>query len=189
MCHLSANFLSDFWPNFWSNLIADGLIIGVATFLLTRHFSKKDEKQKEIAKESERREKLKIAANMLWAEVEHNRKQLKLIISNLSQRPKPNIVYPALEVSAWEIIDRQLLIDGLKLKDFANLHKIYNRTYTINKMYYTMLDKIEWILLGKDSTVRKEYVDGIIERSKELLEYIGEVFPTEFIKEKMKNKK
>ena len=114
--------------------------------------------------------------------------QLNLLVRNLSQKPRPNIIYPALETSAWEITDRQQLIDGLKPKDFANLLKIYNRVYTVNKMYYKMLDKIEWILLGTDSTVRREYIDGIIARSKELLNFVEEVIPAQ-VMEKKKNLK
>lgn len=174
---MNTNFWNNFWPNFSANLIADGFIIGLVFFILNRYTGKKDEERKKLENEAARREKLKIVINMLWAEVEHNRIQLRLIIDNLSQRPRPNLVYPALETSAWEIIDKNLIIDELKLIDFSNLLKIYNRIYTINKMYYSMLDKIEWILLGKDSTVRHEYIDGIIDRSKELLSFIDEVFP------------
>ncbi|MFA6603000.1 MAG: hypothetical protein WCT01_04325, partial [Candidatus Shapirobacteria bacterium] len=115
-----------------------------------------------------------------------NRIQLKLLVENLSQRPRPNIIYPALETSAWEVIDRKQIFEGLKPKDFSNLLKIYNRVYTVNRMYYQMLDKIEWILLGTDSTVRREYIDGIISRSKELLDYIEEVIPSNLAERKKK---
>lgn len=174
-------FWDNFWPNFLANLIADGLIIGSALFFLERYLHKKDEIKKEAKKERIRKENLKIAVNMLWGEIRHNRDQLNLIIENLDQRPRPNIVYPALETSVWEVVDRQQIIDGLKPKDSANLLKIYNRVYTINKMYYQMLDKVEWILLGTDSTVRREFVDAIIDRSRELLSFIEEVFPQELL--------
>lgn len=175
-------FWNNFWPNFIASLVADGLIIGLALFLLERYLNKKDELQKEAGQEKRRRSNLRIAVNMLWAEIEYNREQLNMLIENLSKRPKPNIIYPALETSAWEVIDRKQIIDGLNPRDFANLLKIYNRVYTVNRMYYAMLDKIEWILLGKDSTVRREYIDGIISRSKELLEFIEEVIPSDLVK-------
>lgn len=179
-------FWDNFWPNFFANLVADGLIIGTTLFLIERHFRRKDDSKREIESEKARKENLRIVVNMLWEEVEHNRKQLKLLIDNLGKRPRPNLIYPCLETSAWEIIDRQLIIDGLKSKDSANLLKIYNRTYTVNKMYYQMLDKIEWIRLGTDSTIRTDFVDAVIDRSKELLSFIEEVFPDELIKSKVK---
>ena len=174
-------FWDNFLPNFVANLLADGLIIGLALFLLERYFHKRDEAQKESKERRQRRENLKVSVNMLWSEIEHNRTQLKMLVENLSQRPKPNIIYPALETSAWEVVGRQQIMEGLQPKDFANLLKIYNRTYTVNKMYYQMLDKIEWILLGTDSTVRREYIEAIIGRSKELLTFIEEVFPKNLI--------
>lgn len=180
-------FWENFWPNFFANLIVDGLIVGVVFFILERYFNTKDRKIEEENREKQRKENLHIAVNMLWAEIEHNRIQLRLLIDNLSHRPRPNIIYPALETSAWEVIDRKQIFEGLKPKDFSNLLKIYNRVYTINKMYYRMLDKIEWILLGTDSTVRREYVDAIIDRSNELLEYIEEVIPKDLIKNKVES--
>jgi len=136
-------FWDNFWPNFAANLVADGVIALLVFFLLERYFNKKDELQKVAQLEKRRKDNLRIAVNLLWVEIEHNRVQLNLLVRNLSQKPRPNIIYPALETSAWEITDRQQLIDGLKPKDFANLLKIYNRVYTVNKMYYKMLDKIE----------------------------------------------
>jgi hypothetical protein len=173
-------FWGNLWPNFVANLIVDGLI--VVAFI--RYLEKRDSQKEETKREKRRKENLHIAVNMLWAEIEHNRKQLSLLIVNLSQRPRPNIIYPALESSAWEVVDRKLIFEGLKSRDFSNLLKIYNRIYTINRMYYQMLDKIEWILLGTDSTVRREYVDGLIDRSKELLDFIEEVIPTGVVKKK-----
>ena len=170
-------FWGNFWSNFLSNLIADGVIIGSVLFILERHFSRKDEERKETEKEKRRKENLRIAVNMLWSEIEYNRGQLNLLIENLSQRPRPNLIYPALDTSYWEVIDHQQLIDGLKPESTADLLKIYNRVYTINKMYYQMLDKVEWILLGTDSTVRREFIDQIIFRSKELLDFIAGVIP------------
>lgn len=180
-------FWDNFWPNFFANLMVDGLIVGGVLFVLERYFNTKDRKAEEENREKQRKENLHIAVNMLWAEIEHNRIQLKLLVENLSQRPRPNIIYPALESSAWEVIDRKQIFEGLKPKDFSNLLKIYNRVYTVNRMYYQMLDKIEWILLGTDSTVRREYIDGIINRSKELLDFIEEVIPKDLIKNKVES--
>lgn len=163
-------FWENFWPNFFANLIVDGLIVGVVFFVLERYFNTKDRKVEEENREKQRKENLHITVNMLWAEIEHNRIQ----------------IYPALETSAWEVIDRKQIFEGLKPKDFSNLLKIYNRVYTVNRMYYQMLDKIEWILLGTDSTVRREYIDGIISRSKELLDYIEEVIPSNLAERKNK---
>jgi hypothetical protein len=177
-------FWDNFWPNFFANLVVDGLIVGGILFILERHFNYKDRKTEEEAREKRRKENLRIAVNMLWAEIEHNRKQSKLLVDNLGKRPKPNIIFPALETSAWEIVDKNLIFEGLNARDFSNLLKIYNRVYTINRMYYKMLDKIEWILLGTDSTVRREYVDAIIDRSNELLDFIEEVIPKDLVKQK-----
>ena len=179
-------FWNNFWSNFLANLIVDGLIVGVVFFVLGRYFNTKDRKAEEENREKQRKENLHIAVNMLWAEIEHNRIQLKLLVENLSQRPRPNIIYPALESSAWEVIDRKQIFEGLKPRDFSNLLKIYNRVYTVNRMYYQMLDKVEWIILGTDSTVRREYIDGIIDRSKELLSFIDEVIPRKLVEEKLK---
>lgn len=179
LVHLSM-FWENFWPNFFANLVVDGLIV----VAVLRYLEKSDSQKEEAERNKKRKENLHIAVNMLWAEIEHNRTQLNLLVTNLSQRPRPNIVYPALETSAWEVIDRKQISEGLKPRDFSNLLKIYNRVYTINRMYYQMLDKIEWILLGTDSTVRREYIDGIIDRSRELLNFIEEVVPSNLAKKK-----
>lgn len=175
-------FWENFWPNFFANLVVDGLIV----VALLRFLDKRDSQNAQIERDKRRKENLRIAVNMLWAEIEHNRVQLSLLITNLGQRPRPNLIYPALESSAWEVVDRKLIFEGLKAKDFSNLLKIYNRVYTVNRMYYQMLDKVEWILLGTDSTVRREYIDGIIDRSKELLYFIDEVIPRELVEKKLK---
>lgn len=176
-------FWENFWPNFFANLVVDGLIV----VAVLRFLDKKDSQKTEVERDKRRKENLHIAVNMLWAEIEHNRIQLNLLIENLSQRPRPNLIYPALGSSAWEVVDRKLIFEGLKPRDFSNLLKIYNRVYTVNKMYYQMLDKVEWILLGTDSTVRREYIDAIISRSKELLDFIDEVIPRDLIKKKIKH--
>lgn len=178
-------FWENFWPNFFANLVVDGLIV----VAVLRYLEKRDSQKEKVEREKRRKENLRIAVSMLWAEIEHNRIQLNLLIKNLGQRPRPNIIYPALETSAWEIIDKKQIFEGLKPKDFSNLLKIYNRVYTVNRMYYQMLDKIEWILLGTDSTVRREYIDGIINRSKELLGFIEEVVPHDLIQKKAQEKR
>ena len=175
-------FWDNFLPNFLANLIVDGLIV----VAVLRFLDNKDSQKAQAERDNRRKENLRYAVNMLWAEIEHNRIQLSLLITNLGQRPRPNLVYPALESSAWEIVDKNLIFEGLKSKDFSNLLKIYNRVYTVNRMYYQMLDKVEWILLGTDSTVRREYVDAIINRSKELLDFIEEVVPSDLVKNKSK---
>lgn len=178
-------FWTNFWPNFLANLIVDGLIV----ILILRFLDKRDSKKAELEREKRRKENLRIAVNMLWSEIEYNRIQLDLLVTNLIQRPKPNIIYPALETSAWEVADKKLIFESLKPRDLSNLLGIYNRVYTVNRMYYKMLDKIEWILLGTDSTVRREYVDAIIDRSKELLTYIEEVIPKDLVKKKLESAK
>lgn len=173
--------LTGFWENFFANLFADILVAFVIGIAITKYIDNKNKKKEQELIEKERKEKLKITANMLWAEIEHNRKQLKLMIVELA---KPNLPYPALETSAWETIDKTIIMDGLKVKDFADLLHIYNRIKTINMMYYSMLDKVNWIEDVKPKPiVQGQFMDKLIDRCKEALSYINEVIPEDFKKQ------
>jgi hypothetical protein len=178
-------FWENFWPNFLANLLVDGLIV----VLVLRYLEKKDKQSEEAKKERTRKENLKVVVNMLWAEIEHNKGQLKLLITCLSKRPKPDLIYPALEVTAWEVADRQQLIDSLTPNSFADLLGIYNRTYSLNKMYYALMDKVEVIIAGKESTVKEEYIEKILFRAKELLAFIEAAIPEKVLKQKVANRK
>ncbi len=139
-----------------------------------------EKKKEQEEKDKEQKEKLKISVNMLWSEIEHNRKQLKIMIGELA---KPNLPYPALETSAWETVDKSIMMDRLKVKDFADLLHIYNRVKTINMMYYSMLDKVNWIEdVQQKPVVKREFMNSLIERCKEALSYIDEVIPENFKK-------
>lgn len=180
---ISQNFLE----NFFANLFADILVAIVIGIFITKYLDSKDKRSEHEQKEKERKEKLKIAANMLWSEIEYNRGQLKLMIVELA---KPNLIYPALEISAWEIIDKKIIMDGLKVKDFADLLHIYNRIKTINMMYYSMLDKVNWIEDVKPKPVVKGvFMSRLIKRCEEALSYINEVIPEGLKDEAKKNKK
>ncbi|KKR76619.1 MAG: hypothetical protein UU21_C0006G0010 [Candidatus Levybacteria bacterium GW2011_GWA2_40_8] len=50
-----------------------------------------------------------------------------------------------------------------------------------------MLEQVNWIEEGEKRTVKKFYIDAIVDRCKELLSYIEEVFPEEIINKKIKN--
>lgn len=164
--------------NFSANLFSDVIVAVIIGVVISRYIEDKN-------RSKEQKEKLKIAVNMLWSEIEHNRKQLKILIREL---PKPNLPYPALETSAWDLIDKKIIIDGLKVKDFANLIHIYNRVKTINMVYYSMLDKVNWIEdLKIKPVIKREFMDKLIDRCKELLDYINEVIP-ETLKDDLKNK-
>ena len=163
-----------------ANLVADmivGLIIGL---IITRYLDSREKKNEKDGLEIQRKEKLKMAVNMLWSEIEYNRSQLKLMIDSL---PKTNLVYPALETSTWDIIDRPLIIDSLKPNDVANILHIYNRIKTINNMYYSMLNRVNWIEEGKKPIIKKMFMDAVVDRCKELKTYIDEVIPENLFKE------
>ena len=173
-----------FWENFIANLLADAIVAFLIGFLLVWWINRRDKKSEKLEEEKNLKEKLKVEVNMIWGEIEYNRNQLKVMISNL---PKANFIFPALEVSAWNILDKSFVRARLKVKDFADILHIYNRVKTINKMYYLMLEQVNWIEEGEKRTVKKFYIDAIVDRCKELLSYIEEVFPEEIINKKIKN--
>ena len=173
-----------FWENFIANLLADAIVAFLIGFLLVWWINRRDKKSEKLEEEKNLKEKLKVEVNMIWGEIEYNRNQLKVMISNL---PKANFIFPALEVSAWNILDKSFVRERLKVKDFADILHIYNRVKTINKMYYLMLEQVNWIEEGEKRTVKKFYIDAIVDRCKELLSYIEEVFPEEIINKKIKN--
>lgn len=166
-----------FQESFFANLFADTIVAILIGIIISQYLSNNEKKKAESKQEKFLKEKLHIEVNMLWSEIEYNRNQLKLMLKNL---PISNLVYPALETSAWEIIDKSLIIDRLKIKDFANILHIYNRTKTINRMYYSMLDKVNWIEEGKKPIIKKFYIDSLIDRCNELLKYINKVVPEKF---------
>ncbi len=179
--------LTGFWENFFANLFADILVAIVIGIIITKYLESNDKKKEAEAKEKERKEKLRIATNMLWSEIEYNRKKLKLMVVELA---KQNIPYPALETSAWETIDKTIIMDGLKVKDFANLLGIYNRFKTVNMQYYTLLDKINWIeTIDPKPTVKGEFMDSLIDRCEETLKFINGVIPENFKIQKQDQKK
>jgi hypothetical protein len=163
---------NSWWGNFSANIFSDILVACLIGIYLSRYFDNKE-------KRKEQKEKLRVAVSMLWGEIKHNKKQLKVMICEL---PKANLPYPALEISAWETIDNRLIIDGLKVEDVANLLKIYNRTKTINMMYYTMLDKVNWIEdLQKKPIIKAEFINKLVDRCVELLDFINEVIPEDVV--------
>lgn len=170
----SVNFLE----NFIANLFADILVATIFGIVIVKYFEARDKSKAKKEEDKDRKEKLKIAANMLWAEIKYNRTQLKILIQEF---PKRNLPYPALETSAWETIDKKIIIDGLKVKDVADLLHIYNRMKTINMMYYSMLDKVNWIEdLKEKPVIKEEFMKMLIDRCKEALKYINEVIPENF---------
>jgi len=161
--------------NFSANLFSDILVAIIFGIIISNIINNRE-------KNKENKEKLIIIVRTLWLEIEHNRNQLKIMISELS---KPNFPYPALETSAWELIDKQLIMDGLKVKDFENLLFIYNRIKTVNMIYYSMLDKVNWIEdLKQKPAIKEEFMIKLIERCEEVLSYINEVIPENLVPKK-----
>lgn len=173
-------FMENFWSNFLSSLLVDGILV----ILIVKYLENNEKKIEAKRREQTRRENLRVVINMLWAEIEHNRVQLGLMIKCLSKRPRPDLIYPGLEVTAWEVADRQKLVDSLQPESFADIIGIYNRTYSLNKMYYSLMEKVEIIIAGKESTVKGEYLDKLVYRAKELLNFIEIVIPSDVIKKK-----
>ncbi len=171
--------MNDFYINFWSNLLssllADGLFVGIGLLYIERKLAKSDEEKRQKVKDKRMTENLKREVDMIWLEIEYNKIQLQLLIKSLKKRPNPDLIYPALESATWENINRQHLFEGLNSDEYADLIAIYNRIRTVNKLYEVMIVKINWILEGKKSVVKEEYVDALIDRCQELLNFINEV--------------
>lgn len=158
--------MENFLSNLFSNLIADAIIaIGVGIYI-TGSIEKKE-------KFKEKRRNIKVLKEMLLDEIRHNRKQLELMVENF---PIPNLVYPALETTVWESIDKNFFFNELTTDEIKHVVSIYNRFKSINKIYYSMLDKVNWIEEGKKPIIKGKFMDGLIARCREASKYINKNF-------------
>lgn len=156
-----------FLESFFANLLSEGIVATLIGLILYRYFEAK-------SKEKERKQKLKIASNMLWGEIDRNRGRLKLMIRYM---PRGDLVTPGLETSAWDVLDKSLIIDYLNLDDVASILGIYAQSKTINDHYEMLLENVNWITEAAKTTVKKEFIDQFIERCKNLLNDINEFIP------------
>lgn len=161
--------------NFTSNFVADVIVAFIFGIVVTKLLERKDKTNELIENKKKSREKLQLAAVMLWDEIEHNRNQLKILIKEL---PRRNIPYPAVEISAWEVVDKKIVIDGLKVKDVKALLYIYNRMKTINSMYSIIIDKAN-LADGsiKKPVIKREFLYAFIKRCEEALVFIDKYIP------------
>lgn len=150
--------------SFTANLCAGFFVASLVGILIARILDRK-------SKHKEKEERQERIANLIWGELRNNRKQLSTIIKNM---PNDRLVFPALETSVWESIDRQSFIDFSNFKDTYKIIGIYARTRTINKMYGMLLDKIDWVTGRKIENIDPKFMDPFIRRCKELANYMDE---------------
>lgn len=81
----STNFLE----NFLANLLADIIVAVAFGVIIAKFLESRDKSRAKQEQNKAQREKLKIAANMLWSEIEYNRGQLKILIRELPKRNLP----------------------------------------------------------------------------------------------------
>lgn len=160
-------FNIDTWlGSFTSNLFSDVLVAIFLGVLLLRWLDK-------VEKRKERKENNKIITNLIASELEYNQKQLKLLIS---ETPKGNVVFPGLETSVWDIIDKTEFISFYRPENIADILNIYRRIKSINRMYDALLESSNWTVSGRVTIVRKEFVDKFTERCEESLNYLNDFF-------------
>ena len=166
-----------FWKNFTSGLSYTiiSLILGIPIALFINRQTIKFENRN---KEKNIKDKLKTAANLIWTELNFNKKQLKIMITHM---PKGDLVTPSLASSSWDSIDKDLIDNYLKIETAVKLRGIYERVFTINNLYNSMIDKVNWITEGKRTTIKKQFMDLYIDRCSELLDYINEFKKNEII--------
>lgn len=158
--------MCEFLSNLFSNLIAGSIIALIVGVYITR---KLDNKEKLV----EKSKKVRILKEILLDEIRHNKRQLELMVENL---PIPNIVYPALETTAWDNSDKGIFFNELTIDEVKHIVSIYNRIKTINKLYYSMLDRVNWIEERKKPVIKKQFMDGLVDRCEEALTYINTNF-------------
>jgi hypothetical protein len=165
-----------FWENFWPNLASDSittLLFGITVgYLLLRIQSKLDT----TSDKKERKAKLKRTIDILYEEINYNRKQLQVMLREFK---KINLPYPALEIGTWEVLDKKLILDGLNKEDIKNIINIYARAKTINTIYDELIKNSSWMLDKPKPIIKKEFFDMLADRCEELLDYINEVLPAE----------
>lgn len=150
--------LSSWWGAFTSNLAANLLVAIIVGVLLVGYIERK--KQKRLRKDQQTQ-----VANLIWSELRLNRQQLDVLMLHV---PKGNLVFPALETSVWEIIDKQALIDYFKFEDIHKIISIYARSITINRMYDLLLNNTDWPLKKEKAGIDIQFVEAFIYRCKEL---------------------
>lgn len=156
---LSEAFSNQTWlGSFTANLLSDSLTASVVGILLYRVLESKSEREKKKTQQE-------IVANLIWSELYHNRQHLDKIIDHL---PKGDLVFPALESSVWDSIDRQSFIDFFQFEDTHKIIGIYARTKTINEMYDTLLGKVDWVTGDSVETVGGKFMEAFIKRCEDL---------------------
>lgn len=161
------NLISITWlESFTSNLLADILVAILIGVVFYRWIERSE-------KWNEKKENQKITANLITAELKFNMEQLPKLIR---ETPKGNLVFPALDTSAWDIIDKTEFLSFFKPENTAEILKIYRRIKNINKMYDDLLENSNWVAEGRITIVRKEFLDVFIERCNELLRFLESFF-------------
>lgn len=122
--------INTWFGSFTSNLFSEALVVLILGIFVYKWLEGR-------ARWQERKANQKIVANLIASELKHNRKQLKFLIS---ESPKGNLVFPALETSAWDIIDKTEFLSFYKPENIADILNIYRRTRSINKMYDSLLE-------------------------------------------------
>lgn len=158
--------MNDFVSNLLSNLIADSIIAIAFGIYISKRIEKKE-------KVKEEKKKVAVLKQLLLDEIMHNKSQLEIMIENL---PIPNLVFPALETTAWENIGKDSLFNTLSPDEVKKFISLYNRTKSINMIYYMMLDKINWIEDVDKPIIKGEFMDNLIDRCSETLRYINKNF-------------
>ena len=171
------NLISGSWiESFTSNFFADILVAVAIGIFLYKWIEKREKWQ-------ERKENNKIIANLIAAELKFNKEQLPKLIQ---ETPKGNLVFPALDTSAWDIIDKAEFLSFFKPENTADILKIYRRVRSINKMYDDLLENSNWAATGRVTIVRREFLDAFIDRCKELSQYLDDFFAEIELRKKIK---
>lgn len=162
MISISQSWIESFTSNFFGDLLV-AILVGIFFY---RWIEQKQKWQ-------ERRENQKITANLIAAELKFNKEQLPKLIK---ETPRGNIVFPALDTAAWDIIDKTEFLSFFKPENTAEILKIYRRIRSVNKMYDDLLENSNWVAEGRVTIVRQEFLDHFIHRCNELLEYLEGFF-------------
>lgn len=169
VCNVSTSELFDInsWiGSFTANLFSEAIVVIILGIIVYRWIENRDRLR-------ERKENQKVVENLIVSELNYNRDQLKKLIS---ESPKGNLVFPGLETSVWDIIDKTEFLSFYKPENIADILNIYRRTKSINRMYDALLESSNWVVKNRMITVREEFMDPFVYRCKELLNYLDDFF-------------
>ncbi|HXU10657.1 MAG TPA: hypothetical protein VN898_01710 [Candidatus Binatia bacterium] len=157
----------DFWVSFASNMLAGVLLTLIFGLVMTSVMSHYSERRKV---KGQRRKFLEF----IERELKRNSNSLSAALEEL---PKGNLPYPLFEVSAWKVSVNSSLLDNMDVELVHPILSSYNRIWTANDLYQSLLEAYFERLARPSEASEKRYLffrKTLLDRLRDLQPKLGD---------------